>query len=460
MKKSYIIAAVVVVLIAVTAFALPNIKGMFAKMEPATHLLYASKNMTDAEKVNATVDVNMILKSEGMQKMMGTTEVEDAVALVDYANSIIENMVLKYEMTYAQKKMEIPSYFDYDISIEYREDPLLNIGMIFEPWKLAMGSEQLHEKMFVFDIEEFIKEMLAVEGIDIDDIDIDKYVDILLNTEDDLYKAVVDNSDQYVNLLTSYLEENIQELEDGTLTVEYNGKSEELKVDRYLLSLDMVSYIEKFNEALKLAKDDQNLNAFVKDRAFKIMDEFIESGDYMLIENLRREGRKEELKAEFEESKGDFDEWYYNLFDEMIEAYEMIDEEEMSELDMSYDMTYSIDKNDLLRGIDIKLTSEIYEIVETVKINALNDDVVIEEVDYEDTIDVVELSEDYDLMGEVSREVMNNLVEKVLSGDALNNLMMDFEANAEMLPEEMRDEILGGIQGYFQMLPYLIQGGM
>ncbi len=460
MKKSYIIAAVVVVLIAVTAFALPNITGMFAKMDPATHLLYASKNMADAEKVNATVDVSVVLKSEGIQKMTGNAEVEDAVALVDYANSILENFSLKYDMTYAQKKMEIPSYFDYDMSIEYREDPLLNIAMIFEPWKLAMGSEQLHEKMFSFDIEKFLEEVLAVEGIDIDDIDINKYVDILLNTEDDIYKAVVDNSDQYIVLLIDYLEENIQELEDGTLTVEYNGKSEELKVTRYLLSLDMISYIEKFNEALKLAKDDQNLNALIKDRMFKVVDELIESGDYLMIPDLGLEGTKEEVRAEFEESKDDFDEWYYGAFDEMIEVYEAINEQELSELDMSYDMTYSIDKNDMVRGIEVKLTSEIYDIIENVTINALNDDVVIEAVDYENTIDVIELSEDYDLMGEVSREVMNNLVEKVLSGDALNNLMMDFETNAEMLPEEMKNEVLGGIQEYFQMLPYIIQGGM
>ena len=145
----------------------------------------------------------------------------------------------------------------------------------------------------------------------------------------------------------------------------------------------------------------------------------------------------------------------------MINEEEMINDEELPKLlDMSYDMIYSIDKNDMLRGIEVELTSEIYDIVEKITINALNDDVVIEEVDYEDTIDVVELSEDYNLMGEVSREVMNNLVEKVLSGDALNNLMMDFETNAEMLPEEMRNEILGGIQEYFQMLPYIIQGGM
>lgn len=167
MKKSYIIAAVVVVLIAATAFALPNITGMFAKMDPAMHLLYASKNLTDVEKVNATIEVSMAMKSEGVEAIIGLDnpseeESKEVDAVVDYINSILENTLFKYDMTYAQKKMQVPSYFAYNMDIDYRDDKLLNIAMVFEPWKISMGSEQLYDKLFTVDINDALEVLVVM----------------------------------------------------------------------------------------------------------------------------------------------------------------------------------------------------------------------------------------------------------------------------------------------------------
>ncbi len=200
-----------------------------------------------------------------------------------------------------------------------------------------------------------------------------------------------------------------------------------------------------------IAKEDENLKALIKDRLFKVVDLFIESGDCEMMGTSI-----DMIENDINYFKDTFDEGYEAVFDAISDKYERITAEELERIDMAYEMVYSIDKNNMPRKIDIVLKSQIYDIVESVVINAVNDDVVIEPVNYDETVDVVKWVEDPMSAQEISEEVVINGVENILNGDALNNLMMDLEINAEMLPDEIRDEFFVGIQQYFQMLPYLI----
>lgn len=347
--------------------------------------------------------------------------------------------------------MQVPSYFAYDMDIDYRDDKLLNIAMVFEPWKISMGSEQLYDKLFTVDINDALEVLVVMDSGREMEIDISKYFDVLLNTEDDLYKTVESNVDPYVELIKSYLEENVEKLEDGIMEIEHNGNTEKLNVTNYRVSLDMDIYGVKLKEAAVIAKEDENLKALIKDRLFKVVDLFIESGDCEMMGTSI-----DMIENDINYFKDTFDEGYEAVFDAISDKYERITAEELERIDMTYEMVYSIDKNNMPRKIDIVLKSQIYDIVESVIINAVNDDVVIEPVNYDETVDVVKWVEDPMSAQEISEEVVINGVENILNGDALNNLMMDLEINAEMLPDEIRDEFFVGIQQYFQMLSYLI----
>lgn len=456
MKKSYIIAIVAVVLIAAIAFAAPSIMGMFAKMDPADHLAYAFMQSNDVKATNATMEMTMSLDKDAALELGILEGSEDPEAMANYVNSILENVTVEYDMTVASDEKQMPTYLDYKFGALYKEKELIMLDMVFEPWTFAIGSEQLYDKNFAFDIQDALEQALNEENIDMEDIDLDKYMAIILDDSDDLYKTAMDNTEAYETLIMDYLKANIVALDDGTLTIDYNGKTEDVKVSKYQLPLDMQTYMAKLQELITIYKNDTHMQALVKDRVFKVVNTFIESGDYALVGMELAE--VEEMRAELE---ANYDTEMAMMLDEMINVYGSADAD-MAEMgmDITYNMIFSIDQDNMLRGMEMDVLSGFIRMNQVVTYNAFDDDVVIGTISTDNSVDLMALAEDEAMAMEISQEVMGNAFTNILSGEAFNTLMTDMEVNAEMLPETERAQVVEGIQGTLQMLPFLLQGGM
>lgn len=445
MKKSYIAAIIVIILAAAAAFATPFIIGKLAEMKPATHVLYAMKKTNEIEKMNATATMTMSVDQTAAEELGVFETSEDPVAMGNYVNSILSNFNIIYDMTYArdQSTLMLPTHMDYEIEMNYKNDALFNMNMIFEPWIIGFGSEQLFDRLFTYDME-----------AQVDELDIDRYMAIVTNDDDQLYKSAEKNFKQYENFIMEYLEESLQEIEDGTIDTTYKGKVSTHEVNQYLLPVDMNVLFEKMETFIVMIKDDLALQALIKDRIYQVVDTFVESGDYLKLSMTESEAKS--MQTDLKEN---YDEEFNLMLDEMANAYRTIgsDYEDMG-ISMNYDVLIKIDSNNLIRAMEIDMLSAFINIKQLYTYNAFNDEVILESISTQETEDISTLMEDQQKTSEITQTVIMNAYSNILGSTAFNTLMSDIEVNAQQLPEAERTEIIDGINEMMQMMPFLMQG--
>ncbi|MDW7660807.1 MAG: hypothetical protein SCL54_05180 [Bacillota bacterium] len=443
MKKSYIAAIIVIILAAGAAFATPFIVGKLAEMNPATHVLYAMKKTGEVEKTNATATMTMSVDEAAAEELAIFEFSEDPTAMANYMNSILTNFGIVYDMTYARDQSTFPTYMDYDISMNYKNDPLLNMSMIFEPWTIAFGSEQLFDRMFSYDMKS-----------EADQMDFNQYLAIIYEDDDALYKSAEKNFNQYEDFLMEYLEESLTKLEDGTLETTYDGKVSTHKVDQYLLPVDMKVLFEKMETLVVMFKDDEAMQALIKDRVYNVVNTFVESGDYLKLSMTESEAKSMQSSL-----KASYDEEFDKMLDEMINSYSTIGTEyDDMGISMHYDLLIKIDSNNLIRAMEIDMLSAFIQMKQVYTYNAFDDDVIISSIDTQNTEDIKALMEDEQKTSEIAQTVITNAYSNILGSKAFNSLMTDLEVNAQQLPEAERTEILNGIGEMMQMMPFLMQG--
>ncbi|MCD4713166.1 MAG: hypothetical protein K8R73_07790 [Clostridiales bacterium] len=443
MKKSYIAAIIVIILAAGAAFATPFIVGKLAEMNPATHVLYAMKKTGEVEKTNATATMTMSVDEAAAEELAIFEFSEDPTAMANYMNSILTNFGIVYDMTYARDQSTFPTYMDYDISMNYKNDPLLNMSMIFEPWTIAFGSEQLFDRMFSYDMKS-----------EADQMDFNQYLAIIYEDDDALYKSAEKNFKQYEDFFMEYLEESLTKLEDGTLETTYDGKVSTHKVDQYLLPVDMKVLFEKMETLIVMFKDDEAMQALIKDRVYKVVDTFVESGDYLKLSMTESEAKSMQSSL-----KASYDEEFDKMLDEMINSYSTIGTEyDDMGISMNYDLLIKIDSNNLIRAMEIDMLSAFIRMKQIYTYNAFDGDVVISSIETQNTEDIKSLMEDDQKTSEIAQTLITNAYSNILGSKAFNSLMTDLEVNAQQLPEAERTEILNGIGEMMQMMPFLMQG--
>jgi len=442
-KKSYIAAIIVIILAAGAAFATPFIVGKLAEMNPATHVLYAMKKTGEVEKTNATATMTMSVDEAAAEELAIFEFSEDPTAMANYMNSILTNFGIVYDMTYARDQSTFPTYMDYDISMNYKNDPLLNMSMIFEPWTIAFGSEQLFDRMFSYDMKS-----------EADQMDFNQYLAIIYEDDDALYKSAEKNFKQYEDFFMEYLEESLTKLEDGTLETTYDGKVSTHKVDQYLLPVDMKVLFEKMETLIVMFKDDEAMQALIKDRVYKVVDTFVESGDYLKLSMTESEAKSMQSSL-----KASYDEEFDKMLDEMINSYSTIGTEyDDMGISMNYDLLIKIDSNNLIRAMEIDMLSAFIRMKQIYTYNAFDGDVVISSIETQNTEDIKSLMEDDQKTSEIAQTLITNAYSNILGSKAFNSLMTDLEVNAQQLPEAERTEILNGIGEMMQMMPFLMQG--
>jgi hypothetical protein len=332
---------------------------------------------------------------------------------------------------------------DYDISMNYKNDPLLNMSMIFKPWTIAFGSEQLFDRMFSYDMKS-----------EADQMDFNQYLAIIYEDDDALYKSAEKNFKQYEDFLMEYLEESLTKLEDGTLETTYDGKVSTHKVDQYLLPVDMKVLFEKMETLIVMFKDDEAMQALIKDRVYKVVDTFVESGDYLKLSMTESEAKSMQSSL-----KASYDEEFDKMLDEMINSYSTIGTEyDDMGISMNYDLLIKIDSNNMIRAIEIDMLSAFIRMKQIYTYNAFDGDVVISSIETQNTEDIKSLMEDDQKTSEIAQTVITNAYSNILGSKAFNSLMTDLEVNAQQLPEAERTEILNGIGEMMQMMPFLMQG--
>lgn len=445
MKKSYIVTMIVIVLAVGAAFATPFIIGKLAKMNPASHVLYAIKKTSEIEKMNTTATMIMSVDQPSAVELgvFGTSENPEAMG--NYVNSILSNFKIIYDVTYARDQSALPSYMDYKIEMNYKNDPLLNMSMMFEPWKIAFGSVQLFDRMFAYDMES-----------PDDKIDFDRYLNILTEDNDQLYKTAKKNFKQYEAFIMDYLGESLLKIEVGTLETTYEGKVSTHKVNQYLLPVDMKILFEKMEKLIVMFKNDDATQALIKNRIYQVVDTFIESRDYLKVSMTETEAKSMQTSL-----KANYDKELAKTLDEMINTYSTIgaDYETMG-ISMNYDILVKIDGKNLIRAVEVDMLSAFIKVKQVYTYNAFDGEVVTRPLAAQNTEDIKSLMEDEQKTIEITQAVINNAYSNILGSVAFSALMTDLEVNAQQLPESERTQVLNSIDEMMQMiqmLPFLIQ---
>lgn len=446
MKKSYIAIIIVIILAAGAVFATPFIIGKLAEMRPSTHVLYALKKTGETEKMNVTAIMTLSIDQSSAEELGVFETSEDPVAMGNYMNSILSNFRIVYDMTYARDQSTLPTYMDYEIEMNYKNNPLLNMSMIFEPWKIAFGSAQLYDRMLTYDMDS-----------QTDQVDFERYVTIITDDSDQLYKTAKKNFKQYEEFLMDYLENSLQKIEDGTLETTYEGKVSTHKVRQYLLPVDMKTLFEKMETLIVMFKDDKAMQALIKNRVYQVVDTFVESGDYLKLSMTETEAKSMQTSL-----KANYDEELSTMLDEMLITYSTLGNEyDSMGISMDYDILLKIDKNNLLRAMEIDMLSAFIEVKQIYTYNAFDKEVVLRPISTQNTEDIKVLMENQQRISEVTQTVITNAYSNILGSIAFNDLMTDLEINAHQLPESERYKIQNGINEMMQMIqmmPFLIQG--
>ncbi|MBE0450820.1 MAG: hypothetical protein IBX70_08235 [Clostridia bacterium] len=444
MKKSYIAVIIVIILATGAVFATPFIIGKLAEMRPSTHVLYAMKKTGELEKINATAIMTMSVDQAAAEELGVFETSEDPVAMGNYMNSILSNFKIVYDMTYARDQSPIPKYMDYKIEMNYKNNPLLNMSMIFEPWKIAFGSAQLYDYIFTYDTDS-----------QTDQVDFERYVTILTDDSDQLYKSAKKSFKQYEDILMDYLEESLEKIEDGTLETTYEGKVSTHKVRQYLLPMDMKTLFENMETLIVMFKEDEAMQALIKDRVYKVVDTFVESGDHLNFSMTEAEAKSMQTSL-----KANYDEELRNMLDEMITTYSTLGYHSMG-ISMNYDILLKIDRNNLLRAMEIDMLSAFIGVKQIYTYNAFDKEVVLSPISTQNIEDIKVLMVNQQRISEVTQTVITNAYSNILGSIAFNDLMTDLEINAHQLPESERYGIQNGINEIMQMIqmmPFLIQG--
>lgn len=252
----------------------------------------------------------------------------------------------------------------------------------------------------------------------------------------------------------------VEKLGKATVTVDVNGTVSEVPVVQYKINLSMDDIYGMYIELINVAKDDENVKAFVFDRINKVEALVIEKEDYMMFGI-----EKEEFTTGMAEMKAELtDNWASSLGQVVEEITSQRDL--MKEMAMEQSLTnmiLSIDKANIMRQVSVDIITEAFVMNETITYNAFGDDVVVPAIPTGETVrELYEIMNDEIKMATLQEEVITNLQSKLLAGEAVTALLSDVKTDVELLPEAEREAMIQqfeeSVSGMQMMLPFMLSG--
>ncbi len=460
MNKKALIAIIVIAVLGLGGVVgYPMVKQAMLESNPVNHILYSGMQTEEEKAVDATIALSFALDEAKMIEEGAFADSEDPAASIKFVNTLLSRVAFNYDiiskMDYEANDMQLAA----KMALTYKDIPALELSANVKPWEASIEMPQVVNGSLHVDLQEVLD--VAEAGIQLENVDLASYFKVIYE-KDEAYNTILKNASAYEAVFRNLLEADgaVEKLGKATVTVDVNGTVSEVPVVQYKINLSMDDIYGMYIELINVAKDDENVKAFVLDRINKVEALVIEKEDYMMFGI-----EKEEFTTGMAEMKAELtDNWASSLGQVVEEITSQRDL--MKEMAMEQSLTnmiLSIDKANIMRQVSVDIITEAFVMNETITYNAFGDDVVVPAIPTGETVrELYEIMNDEIKMATLQEEVITNLQSKLLAGEAVTALLSDVKTDVELLPEAEREAMIQqfeeSVSGMQMMLPFMLSG--
>lgn len=439
-KKQLIAIAVATSIIIVGVVGFTVVKNMIIKSDPFNHLFY-SMTQNRYNSVEARIEGKLEVDETMLQSSLAYFTA-DPQAMSKFVSSVLNEINLSGDakMAYDIKKKSI--YLNENIHMNYSDKKMLSIGVAFDGDQLLLTSEALTDKGFHLTKQDVFDLIQTYGGVDVSEVDFDKYIDILDMENDPKYKAVEKNYKGYENILR----QKLVGLKKGSVVQVVLADGKSVKCDTIELEMTIDEMTSLYIALLNEAKYDDALKALVKAKAMEVLTLMYESGDYqkMGIPESEMTGALQEVDTGFEDA------WTTGI-DQMVRTYQEMQYElqRASVEPFKYMITVAIDSKYNIRMVDystnlmgVAMKQRIYYDSFGLKVDQTID------ADASKVISVKKMIDEPVYAEETAVALLEESIGKFFDGEALEYFMNDLEQKAAVLPEMEANAIVDMVK-YF-----------
>lgn len=443
MNKKLIISLAVVLCVAIVGvFGFSIVKDILIKKDPVNYLLY-STTKTNHTAVDASFNGKFELDKAAMTSNMMMISA-DPEAMATFVTALVNNVTIDGKIVYKLDSKNAAFHLFESMDLNYAGKSLIDFAFGIDQEQMVIKSNTLYDKGFVMTKSELFDMINEEEGVDLNKIEIQKYIDALNLENDPNYKAFTKDIKGYENSIRAFLA-GLEKGDSITVTLEDGSK---VKCDTLKMTVTYDQIIDLYIDLMNEARNDDELKALVKSKAIELMNLVLSSGDYEVMGI-----DKTELETAITDFDTNFDtEWNTGL-DEAMAMYQDMKVQMSTALvtDINYDITVAIDKDYQIRQMAYAMDMMGISMAQTVTFNAFDGDVVPETLATpENSVSILALSEDEDLAAKTGYDIMDQGLTNIIEGEALNTLMTDLKTYAEVLPADEKEGIVGLAEYFFE----------
>lgn len=320
MKKILVLFAVAVLMM--TTISCNKDKEEEKSLTIEERFMEAIGNNTDLKNMHGLMNMSLELEPDALDKIMPITGYND----------IITDLLSNLELT-AEVKMlsDTPDYLldtQTTYNLSYKSFPLLTFDLYLNDEGMSLALSNFYDKAISVDFEELFDIMIEqgdVSSEDIEtlkkimDIDFENYLEILTEIDaDDI------DTDAYLDLVKNYLEGALSEATEESVTYKVDGQDVTENLTRVNYTYDIEAVMNLFVDGMDIVSNDTELKTTLKTLVIDLLDEFIDSKDYELLQISKSD--IEDVRQEFE---NDYDEFWASS----IQGFEEIKTELVDELE-------------------------------------------------------------------------------------------------------------------------------
>jgi|GEM_PF-1568591 len=441
-KKMTIAIAAVLGVIMVGTLGFTAVKGLIIKNDPVNHLLYSAVH-SKYEAVDATMSGKLFIDEAALSETLGFFS-QDPVALSKFVSTMFNNVAFTGDIKYKMDADANKYYLKEAMALNYADKPLIKMGMSLYEEQLLAYSETLSDKTFVLSKKELFDMINEQSEIDLNKLELNKYIALLNLENDPLFKALKKDTKGYEAIVRDGLK-SLKKM-DKTEVLLSNGQTVKCDTLEMTLTTDEMTklFIDMFNEA----KSDIELKALVKGKMVEILNLIMTSEDYLILKM-----DASDITDAITNIETNFEELWNGTLDEMIFAYQDAQYELSKTMpnDSNYVVRFAIDSKYTIRKMDYATTIMGIGIEQSITYNAYNDDVKIEEVlDPEKTVSIKQMAEDKAFATEIGKDVLDYGLTTIIDGEALAMIMDDLKVNASLLPEFENKTIMEMVDYFYE----------
>lgn len=367
-NKLALVISLVVLLVAIGAGAAILIFKPFRSKDPVKRLMIASLHNMKNKQAKVRTELSFKIDPDDPQLRAQASYFISYLGLSSSPEQVtrfLSDTFSKYKLQYniAIDFKKSPLKLGAEVNFLYNDKQLINGGCKFRPWETSLYSDSLLSKPIYMDLGKLFREK---QGIDINNVDLSPYLDILLE-EDEFIKGLPKS--EYVKFLSEELgvgtsDANLKYYPNEK--VNFNGKT--IRADKISLTITTKEYFQLLEGLLDVMAEDSEFQEFLIKKAEKILDRLLETGDYVLfnfkeeaISLVKRNLSVEDCKAYLENKKLEIESYL-----KLMESYELNDitkkslnEPMMIDYYLVGDKLKKAEMTFKVNGVDIHLNTEM-----------------------------------------------------------------------------------------------------